>query len=308
MATNVPLLNSRLAVELYIDGRPELAEGGPPEVFYETTDPNYFRTLGITLLRGRSFSAHDTRDQPRVAIVNEAVARRFWPSGDALGKRIGFDGLEGPWFTIVGIVSNVRRFDLASEPPPQVYVPFLQDPWFFMTFVFRTEAAPESLAPAVRRAVWEVRPDQAIASLQTMEELLAASIARRRFAMLLVGLFAGVALVLTTVGLYGVIAHLVSQRGREISIRMALGADRRNVLSLVLRRSLTLAVMGIVLGIMAALASTRLIANQLYGVSATDLLTYFSVSLQIAAVALLATLLPAWRAMTLDPALALREG
>jgi putative ABC transport system permease protein len=274
---------------------------------YEVVSPDFFSTLGIEVVAGRPFTEADRSGAPRVAVVNELLARRLWPNGDALGSRVSFDGFEGPWWTVVGIIANVHRFDAAEEPPLQVMVPWGQDPWYFMTFVLRSEGEPEALMPAARRAVWDVDDDQAIALLTTMEELLSESMARRRFTAFLIAVFGIAALLLTAVGLYGVMAYLAAQRHYEMAIRLALGAQRRDILGVMLRRTLLLLAAGMAAGLVVEILFSRFLEGLLFEVDATDVGTLVTVVLLVGLVGLIASFLPAFRSSRTDPALVLRQ-
>ncbi len=307
LVTNVPLTTSRLRLAVTIAGRPDPTPGQELNVDYDAIAPGYMRAIGEPLLRGRSFAEQDDARAPHVAMINEAMAERFWPGADPLGQRISFDGKNGPWATVVGITGNIRRLGLDTAAPPQVYVPFAQDPWFFMTFVVRTDTAPSQVAPDVRRAVWAVSPNQAIAWTRPMGELIAVSIAKPRLSMSLLALFAGIALVLTAVGIYGVMAHSVTQRMQEMGIRIALGASRNDVIQLVLRNVLTLTLIGLAIGLAVAFSLSRALARFLFAVSATDPLTFLTISVLLVGMAVVATYIPARRATKVEPSIALKR-
>jgi putative ABC transport system permease protein len=264
----------------------------------------YFRTMGIRLLKGRDFSEQDAEGRPSVVIINESFARLAFPNEEPVGKRIG--GSVPPQLTIVGVVSDVKNLDLDREIWPEMYWPYLQRPSPFMTLVIHSDSDPSNLAAAVRAQVLAVDKNQPVFDIQTMEQLLSASVAPRRFRMLLLGVFAGVALVLAAVGIYGVMAYSVGQRTHEIGVRMALGAMREDVLSLVLGQGLKLTAIGVAIGVVVAPALTRLLSSLLYDVKPTDPLTFIAVSLLLTAVALLASYIPARRATKVDPMVALR--
>ncbi|HUJ30116.1 MAG TPA: ABC transporter permease [Candidatus Acidoferrum sp.] len=266
---------------------------------------DYFAAMGIRLLKGRGFDVHGSADAPGVVILSESLARQAFKERNPLGQRIS-TGPGAPQLTVVGVVSNTRNSTLDQQPLPEIYLPFAQQPSFAMTFVIRTEADPGNLAGAVRQAVLSTDRNQPLSELQTMDDVLAASVAPQRFRMLLVGSLALLALALATVGIYGVVAYSVSQRTHEIGIRMALGARGPDVMKLVLRRAAALAVAGVGVGIVGALWLTRFFSSLLFDVAPTDPLTFFSVSLLLVGVALLAAYVPARRAMRLDPMTALR--
>jgi putative ABC transport system permease protein len=277
-----------------------------------SASPGYFRAMGIRLLRGRDFTERDNADAPGVVIISHSVAQRLWPNEDPIGTRISMDDHPKPedWLTIVGVVDDVRQQGLTKKPDPAVYRPYLQVKYpFFLqhvTFVLRTTSDPVSLAPAMRAAFHEVDKDQPAQSIATMQELVAATTAEPRFQARLLGAFSLLALVLATLGIYGVLAYSVAQRTREIGIRMALGAETGDVIGMVLRRTAALAGAGILLGAGGALALTRVLARFLFEVKPTDPATFLTVAFGLAAVAMAAGFIPARRATRIDPAVSLR--
>jgi len=281
------------------------AKGMEPEVMFNTAMPNYFETIGIPLLQGRVFGNQDQANTPPVLVINQTMARRYWPNQDPLGKQIKFtsDGTTG---TVIGVVGDAKQFGLEEEQRPQVYDVYSQDPGIFATVVIRTALEPLSLSESVRSAVWKVDPDQPMWKIRTVEFLVNRSTADRKFLMALMGIFASLALVLTILGLYGVISYLVNQRTQEIGIRMALGAQMRDIMRMVLRQGMVLVFTGVALGLAAAWVLTRLMTRLLYQVSATDPLTFGGISVLLITVALLACYLPARRATRVDPLVALR--
>ena len=281
------------------------AKGTEPEVMFNTAMPNYFETMGIPLLRGRTFGTQDQLDSPTALIINQTMANRFWPNQDPLGKQIKFveDNSTG---TVVGVVGDAKQFWIEEDQRPQLYVAFSQSPGIFATMVMRTSVEPMSLAEQVRQAVWKVDPDQPMWKIRTVESLIDRSVADRKFLMALMGIFAGLALVLTIVGLYGVITYLVNQRTQEIGIRMALGAQVGDILKMVLKQGMLLVLIGVALGLGASWLLTRLITKLLFQVSATDPIAFIGISLLLIIVALLACYLPARRATRVDPLEALR--
>lgn len=268
--------------------------------------PNYFKALSIPLIAGRTFDDHDTVEGPRVALINQATARRFYPNEDPVGKRISFGCKEGLCRTIVGVVGNIKQEKLTAEATPEIYVPYLQLPVAGMTLFVRSTSDPLTLVGPLRDQMRQLDKDQPLYHIRTLNQRLSESMAQPRSLMWLFSGFAVLALALTMVGIYGVISFSVAQRTHEIGIRMALGAERRNVLRLIIGQGLRLVGMGLVLGALAAFALTRLMVKLLYGVSATDPITFVAVGLLLAGVALLASYIPARRATKVDPLVALR--
>ncbi|HET9531507.1 MAG TPA: ABC transporter permease [Blastocatellia bacterium] len=305
----IPLVLQGDSIGVSIEGQPDPGPGQMPIVVTRVIHPNYFRTMGIELLEGRQFDERDRVDSHRVIIVSETMARRFWPGEVAVGKRIkpGPLNSSAPWLEIVGVVKDVRQFELGANPKPQMYVPYEQ-PVFFRPshLVIKTDVEPLGLAAAVRSTVWEIDKDQPVSNITTMEGVLSESIARQRFSTLLLGIFATVALVLAAVGIYGVMSYSVAQRTHEMGLRMALGAQSRDVLKLVIGQGLRMAIAGITVGLAAAFALTRLMGSLLYGVSTVDPLTFAGVTLLLLSVALAACYVPARRATKVDPMIALR--
>jgi putative ABC transport system permease protein len=278
---------------------------------------DYVKAMGIPLLRGRFLSEQDTKDTPSVAVIDEYMARDLFPGQDPVGQRMtlpGNDKMPDIPFEIVGVVGHVKHFgqDAQKEVAFQFYMPFVQIPDDFITgfqavnLVARTAGEPASMAAPIKEAIQRVDKDQPVTAVRTLEQVLADSLAQRRFTMLLLGLFAGVALVLASVGIYGVMSYSVAQRTHEIGVRMALGARRDDVLGMVVRQGMRLAGIGVAIGLMAAFALTRLMSSFLFGVSATDPLTFALISLALAGVALAACFVPARRATKVDPMVALR--
>jgi putative ABC transport system permease protein len=305
----IPLVRQGDSNSFTVEGQPDPGPGRSPSVATRVVSPRYFDTMGIQLLRGRQFGEQDRADSPPVVIVSEAMARRSWPGEDPVGKRMKMGGYnsDAPWMEVVALVKDVRQFELTAEPKPQIYLHYEQ-PAFFRpsNLVVRTEADPLGLAATVRKTVWEIDKDQPVSNISTMEDVLSESISRQRFSMLLLGIFAGVALVLAAVGIYGVMSYSVAQRTHEIGIRMALGAQAADVLKLTVGQGLRLVLVGVAVGLAAAFALTRLMASLLYGVSATDPATLVTISLVLISVALLASYVPARRATKVDPLTALR--
>jgi putative ABC transport system permease protein len=290
-----------------IEGRPLTPTDPGPHAAYARVTPGYFRAMSVPLRAGRLFSEQDSGRAPRVVVVDETLARRDWPGESAVGKRILIGGSGGDAAEVVGVVGHVRYAALEEEGEPQLYLPDFQDPGSRLAIVVSFAADGPSTATTLRDVVRQLDPDLPTGSLRPMETLVASATARQRFQMSLVALFAAASLLLAAIGLSGVLAQNVAARTREIGIRRALGASRRNVLALVLVRALALAGAGIAIGLAAAWAGGRLIASLLFEISPTDPATFGAVTLLLFAVAALAGLLPAWRAARVDPLVALRQ-
>jgi predicted permease len=268
----------------------------------------YFEAMQIPLIRGRLFNDHDTPENPPVIVVDEFMAQQLWPGQDALGKRISFGDLASKpvWATVVGVVGRIKQYTLDSDSRIALYLPQSQHTGRAMNVVVRSGHDPASLTLAVKRELHDLDRDLPMYRVLTMEQRVAESLGRRRFATLLLGLFAAFALALATIGIYGVMAYLVNQGTREIGIRMALGASRRGILTLVVKQGMALAGGGIGLGLVAAFPLARLVRRMLFGVQATDPLTFAAIALLLALVALLASYIPARRAAGIDPMISLR--
>jgi putative ABC transport system permease protein len=290
-----------------IVGRPEPPPGQGPSTDVRVADAGYFQTMGIPLLRGRNFSDSEQRETKHVILINEALARKHFPDEDPIGRRLDVEMFDTPQpAEIIGVVGNVRYDSLIDESPPAVYFPHPDLTYSFMTLVIRTDGDPTAIAPAVQREIRALDPNQPISDVRTMNQVMADWVSRSRFNTLLLGLFAGLATLLSAVGIFGVMNYSVALRTREIGLRLAVGAQPRQVLLLVLRQGLVLTVVGIVLGLAAAFALTRLLSGLLFGVGAVDVTTFTTISLLLVLVSLLACYLPARRAMRIDPLRALR--
>jgi putative ABC transport system permease protein len=290
-----------------IEGRPELPPEKVQDAKFNTATPDYFDLMGIGHVRGERMSERHREGAPDVGLINETMARKFWPNEDPVGKRINTGNpASNPWITVIGVVRDTRSSGLEKEPYPQVYLPALQFRQRAMTFVARTSADPAGVVPAVRRELAALDKELPLYNVRTMEQVLADSISRRRFQMILTAAFAGVGLLLAAVGIYGVISYSVAQRTHELGVRVALGARAGDILRLVVGQGLGLALAGVGVGLALALGLTRVLASMLYGVSATDPLTFAFVALALLGVALLACLVPARRATKVDPMIALR--
>src|SRR5829696_443278 len=299
----------------FIEGRPRPESGQEPVGIRYTVSPGYFETMEIALTRGRVFTVQDTRDTPLVAVIDEALAQQHFQSDDPIGKRISQSSSGSPSYEIVGVVRHVEQYNLDGQAsrPPQFYLNFNQLPLDRLptqvrriNLLTRTDVEPSSLVSAVREQIAALNKDQAVFNVRTMEEIVGQSIAPRRFSMVLLGVFAIVALALASIGIYGMMSYAVAQRTREIGLRMTLGAQSGNVLRLVIGHGMKLALAGVGLGLVASLALTRTMKNLLFGVSATDPLTFTGIALLLALVALLACWVPARRAAKVDPMVALR--
>ncbi len=269
--------------------------------------PDYFRTMGIPLLKGRSFSESDLGSSLKIAVVNDAFARAVFPGQDPIGKQLTHFGPDNLTLQIVGVVGNVRHVGLDTEPNSEIYQLLGQAQWPSMFVAIRSAASDATnVTSAAQNVVWSVNKDVPLANLRTMQDVIANSVQRRRFSMLLLTVFAAVAMLLAAVGLYRVMSYSVAQRTKEIGIRMALGARRPDVLALVVKQGMALVLLGIAAGTLLSLGITRLISGMLFGITATDPLTFAGVAALLGAVALLANYLPARRAASVDPMVALR--
>jgi putative ABC transport system permease protein len=295
-----------------VEGRPPVPPGQEQLGVVRTATPDYFQTMAIPLREGREFGEQDTAQSQLVAVINEMMARYLWPGENPIGKRFKFGRADStsPWLTIVGVAGSVRQFELEREAKPEIYMPPTQmrERWLApRDLAIRTTTDPEAVAAAVRRAIWSVDANQPIADLQTMEEIVARSIAAVRFNMILLGAFAGIALLLAAVGIYGVMSYLAAQRTKEIGIRVALGAQVTDIVKLVARQGAVLISIGLGIGLGASFALTKLMASLLYEISASDPVTFIVIPAVLGFVALAACLVPARRAARVDPLEALRS-
>jgi putative ABC transport system permease protein len=311
------VVSAGAASELPLDGGSNgtiVIEGQPapkdiwssPLVESCTVTPNYFRTMRIPLLSGRDVADTDTPEQPLVAVINETMARRFWPHQDAVGRRFKHSNPDAKWITVIGVVGDVREFGLAEPAIPEAYYPESQETYPELILVVRAANDPQAQVPAIRHALHDLDKDLPWYGIQTLPEMVSNSSREKRFVALLLALFAAMALALASVGIYGVVSYSVSQRTREIGIRMAFGAEVRNVLGTVLTEVLRLVFAGVGVGLLGAWALSRYLTSILYAVRATDLATYILAALLMTAVALVACLVPARRATRVDPMVALR--
>jgi len=310
MVSELPLSGNSLDHDFLIDGRPPIAPGDEPSLETRSVLGDYFHTMQIPLRLGRDFQPQDfVENAPLVGIANDMLVRQYFANEDPLGKRIRWArDPEIHWITIVGVVGDVKHFGLDLPEQPALYSPYTQiNPWKrWMAITARTQANPESMAQTVKQQIWKVDSQLPITDVKTMNEVSAESFAARRFNMLLLAIFAGLALVLAAVGIYGVMSYAVTQRTQEIGIRMALGARATDVLKLIIKNGMTLTLLGVVIGVAGALALTRLLTTLLFGVTPTDKPTFIAVSAVLILVALLACYLPARRATKVDPLVALR--
>ena len=290
-----------------IQGRPPVPPGEGKSTNYYAVTPDYFKAMGIPLLRGRLFTDRDNNKAPSVAIINETMVNQYFPDEDPIGKSIHVTQGPEKFREIVGIVGDVKQYGLARPSPLQTYEPYLQMPFSNMTLVVRTENSPESFSGAIRSEVLAIDKEQPISRIRTLDQIISGSVQQQRFLMLLLGVFAAVALILAAVGLYGVMNYAVTQRTHEIGIRMALGASGGNVLRLIVGHGMMLALIGVAIGLAGAFAVTRLMATLLFSISTTDPLTFAGISVLLTGVALVACLAPARRAIKVDPMLALRH-
>jgi putative ABC transport system permease protein len=301
----LPLSGSNTDNSFLIEGRSREQQRVFPDEEIRQITPDYLRTLQIPLIKGRFFSETDNADAPKVVIINQALARKYWPGEEALGKRISFDDTHPNWVTIVAIVGDIHHRGLDVDPKPELYVPHAQTGSREMILAVRSKQDPRSLATTIRREVRTLDPDLPIAHVRTLDEVVSDSIAPRRLSVVLLGVFAAVALLLAAVGVYGVMSYLVVQRTHEIGVRMALGAQRSDVLRLVIGHASRLVGLGALLGLMLTLLSSRALSALLYNVGAFDPITIVFVTLGLAAVALMASYIPALRATRADPVIAL---
>jgi putative ABC transport system permease protein len=272
------------------------------------TDENYFQTMSIPVLRGRTFTEQEAKEDRPVIVINEAMARQYFPNENPIGKQLRVEMMPDPQPTeVIGVVADAKYKTLEDPPYPMVYWAHPHLVYSEMTLVVRTNGDPLNVAAAARREIQAIDPDQPIGDVRTMQSWMSELTARSRFGTLLLSIFAGLALVLAAIGIYGVMSYSVTQRTHELGVRIALGAQTRDVLKLILGRGLALTLIGIALGLVASLALTRVLSSLLFGVSATDPVTFGALSLLLTAVALAACYIPTRRAMKVDPMVALRN-
>jgi predicted permease len=305
MVDNLPLGLNYNSNTVYIEGAEFSSASNLPLVVPYSTGPGYFDVMNIPL-RGRDFRMDENRVESRVAIVNETFARRFYPGQDPIGKRFNFRGPDNPWWEIVGVVPDGKYNSLGETPKPAVFTPLFRDYEANVTLVARTRADPRATLKAIEAEIKKLDPELPIYSAKTLTEHMGASLFPARMAAMALGSFGVLALVLAAVGIYGVMSHVVAGRTREIGLRMALGAQLSDVQKLILRQGMWLAAIGAVIGLAFALGGARLLTSFLYGVSASDPVTFASIALLLLGIALLACWLPARRASRVDPMIALR--
>jgi putative ABC transport system permease protein len=307
IVNHLPLGGSNSSTSFLVEGVPEPPPGQEFEGRYRVCSPEYFQAMGIALLKGRPFNEQDRAGAQPVVIVNETLARKYWPNTDPVGKRMRYTGppQENPWMEVVGVVRDVKH-ELNLPVTADFYVPHAQDGWSSMVLVAKTRVAPETMAAPIRQQILAMDKDQPVFDVRTMQEVRAISLAIYSFSSVTLGIFAGVALLLAAIGIYGVMAFAVTQRTHEIGIRMALGARATDVLKLIVRNGMSMAALGVVVGLVGAFGLTRLLESLLFGVKPTDFVTFAVVTLALLAVALLACYIPARRATRVDPLVALR--
>ena len=306
----LPLGPTSIGLAFDVAGRPEAPSGEEYTARSSSVTPDYFRTMGIALRNGRFFTDSDRRDAPGVAIINETMARQYWPNENPLGQVIMPSAQLGDndpqSYEIVGIVSDVRARAVDVAARPSMYFPFEQQTWPFMSFALRTAGDPLDLVGAVRHEIAGITNQEAAFRFNRMDQYVSDSTEGRRFPMLLLAVFAGLAVTLAATGIYAMLSYSVSRRTHEIGVRMAIGAQKANILCFIVRYGLTLTAIGLGAGLAAALAAGRLLASQLYEISALDPITFVVMSLLLGFVALIACYIPARRATKVDPMVALR--
>jgi putative ABC transport system permease protein len=309
VAGNLPLTYNGDSMGIAVEGILDPPPDQWPDVIYRAVGPGYFSTMGIPMIRGRDFTDQDGADSKKEVVISEKTAQHYWPGQDPIGKRLkpGATTSDVPWREVIGVVKDVRQNDFIAQPKMQMYFSYRQlKDLAANALVVRTSVEPMSLATSMRNAIWAVDKDQPVANIDTMDHIVSEAIARQRFSMLLLGIFAALALVLAAVGIYGVMSYSVTQRTHEIGVRMALGARRADVLQMTVKQGLKLVGVGMMIGLAAAFLLTRVLASLLFGISATDPITFIGISLVLLGAAILASYVPALRATKVDPIIALR--
>jgi putative ABC transport system permease protein len=317
---HLPLAGDTWGVPLAIEGRPLPPPGEGIVATFRVCRPDYFRTMGIPVLSGSEFTERDTTDAQLVVIINETLARSHWPAEDPLGKRVTLDdprdeSIKPRWYAVIGVVKDVKQESWTDQPFNEIYLPFQQSRGFFespatryasMTLVVRTTVDPLSLSAAAREAVKAQDGNLPVSDVVSMQQVVADKLWQQRFNLQLIGLFGAVALIMASVGLYGVMSYSVNQRTQEVGVRMALGAQAGDVVRMIVGQGMKLSLLGVVLGLGCAMALTRLLTGLLFGVSTTDPLTFVLIAVLLMVIALLACYIPARRAARVDPLVALR--
>jgi predicted permease len=310
VSDSVPLTGINDQGGFAIEGWADPAPGQDgPQANRPRVSTGYFETMGIKLLEGRLFDPHDRADSSYVAVVSDVAAKMYWPHESPIGKRVCVNSVNGKrvWRQIVGVVHATRHFGLEAPQKAEIYLPYMQYPSPFMLLVVRAQVDPYNLVPAIRREIGAIDPEQSSFGFQTMDELLSNAESRRRFQVLLLTMFATLALLLAAIGIYGVMSYTVAQRKREIGVRLALGAAPRDVVTMVVKKGLMLSIAGMAIGFAGAAALTRVLGSLLFEVSPFDVPTFAAVAVVLTAVAMLSTYLPGRRAARVDPLEALRE-
>jgi putative ABC transport system permease protein len=306
-ATHVLPFNGNYVLGVLFEGKPPAKPSDVPSANYYAVSPEYFRAMGIQVKRGRIFTKQDSEGAPHVAVVNESFAARFFPNEEAIGKRIHITNGPETWREIVGIVGDTKHDGLNSKTKIQMYEPLAQHPFLFMTFVVKSSGSPMALSRSVEARIQNVDPEQPVTMMRTLQEIVDRSIGEERMMATLLSVFAGIALLMAATGLYGVMAYSVTQRTREIGVRMALGAEQARVLRLVVRQGMALTCLGLIIGLAGAFALTRFMESALYNTNTTDAPTFGGISAILAGISLLACYIPARRASRVDPVVALRH-
>jgi putative ABC transport system permease protein len=303
----LPLSGWYNTLPIVIEGQPPAPAGQEPEIDHRVVSPGYFSTMKVPLIKGRYFTDADNETSMQAIIVNDAMARRYWPGEDPIGRRMKVIGENDDWRTVVGVVGDIKHFGPDTEAKPEMYRPYLQEPQMLIGLVVRTAGEPTAIAPAVRNAIYAVDGDQPVSHIMPLQDLVGDAVAPRQVSMILLTVLGGVALLLALLGIYGVLSYSITQRTQEIGIRTALGARQIDVLKLILGQSLKLILIGVVAGVAVAAVIIRLFSSLLFGVRATDPWIFGVVTAVLFLTALLASYLPARRASQLDPLRALRE-
>ncbi len=303
--SSLPLGGSNTDASFFVEGRPAPPPNREPVAWYSLVSPDYFKSMGMRVIRGRPIQATDLENSPAVVVINETMANRYFPNEDPLGRRIG-NGRPDGWRTIIGIAADVKHFGINQDARPSMFLPLSQVPGRRLFLTVRSTTDPTSIVPAVRRILASIDPHLAPANLSTMEEIASESLSLQRFTLLLIGVFASLALILAAAGIYGVMSYAVTQRTREIGIRMALGAQSQSIIKMIISQGMLVALFGVIFGLAGAFGLTWLMSGLLFEVSEIDPVTFGAVSLLMLIIAFLACLIPARRAAVVDPLITLR--